>query len=153
MTTRKKIRAIGLFFVIAVFAACSGKKEAEQPLHDEAMSEDVDVWPEMDEFHQVMADCFHPFKDSANLEPAKTYADAMARSAEKWMNSTVPPSVDNDEVKGRLKELKRQADEFAVIVHDNDEVAIGEQLSSVHDIFHELQEAWYSSKSDDHSAH
>jgi hypothetical protein len=120
-----------LAFVLVI--AC-GKKDSETA---------KEVWPEMDEFHMVMADSFHPFKDSANLEPAKIYAGEMAKVAEKWANAPLPDKVDNDEVKANLAQLKTDAVAFTQIVQSGDSTKIAESLTSMHDLFHKLQEAWY----------
>jgi hypothetical protein len=120
-----------LAFVLVI--AC-GKKDS-----DVAKEE----WPEMDEFHMVMADSFHPFKDSANLEPAKAYAAEMAKVAEKWANAPLPAKVDNDEIKANLAQLKSDAAAFTQIAQSGDTTKIGESLTAMHDLFHKLQEAWY----------
>lgn len=131
-------RSISYIFVLFAFAvaaaACSGKK-AEVASSDE--------WPEMDEFHMVMAESFHPFKDSANLEPAKANAAEMARVAEKWAGAALPEKVNNDETKANLAQLKTDAAAFSQLVQSGDTVQIGESLTSLHDLFHKLQESWY----------
>lgn len=102
-----------------------------------------DVWPQMDEFHMIMAESFHPYKDSSYLEPAKANASQLAKSAEKWANASLPDKVDNDETKTNLNKLKMDADSFVQIAQSGDSVKIGEALTALHDQFHKLQEAWY----------
>ena len=123
-------------FVVAI--ACSGKKEST----DAAANNDE--WPEMDEFHMVMAESFHPYKDSANMEPAKANAAEMARVAEKWANAPLPEKVNNDDIKASLAQLKTDAVAFTQIAQSGDSTKIGESLTSLHDLFHKLQEAWYA---------
>jgi hypothetical protein len=149
---REFFRAV-MFLMAIIFVTCSPKKEAEHEGGEDKVEGSTEVWVEMDKFHQVMADCYHPFKDSANLAPARTYAGAMATAAEKWVTSPLPSSVDSDQIKERLQLLKRQADEFEAVANTDDDVAIGESLSTLHDTFHGLQEAWYESKSDDEQTH
>lgn len=124
-----------LVFVIALAVACGGKK------HEAAANNDE--WPEMDEFHMIMAESFHPYKDSAYLEPAKANAAEMAKVAEKWANAPLPEKVDNDETKTNLTKLKNDADAFVQVAQSGDSVKIGESLTALHDHFHKLQEAWY----------
>ncbi len=45
-----------------ILFSCGGKHEEE--------SDDVE-WKEMDDFHMIMADVYHPLKDSNNLAPIK----------------------------------------------------------------------------------
>ena len=96
----------------------------------------------------VMAESFHPFKDSADLEPAKASAAAMAAAAEKWRSSPLPKKVDNEETKAKLQQLERSAAAFVETATTGDDKVIGESLTKLHDLFHELQEAWYEGHGD-----
>lgn len=133
-------------FVILLTAACGNKKE------EVANNEE---WPEMDEFHMIMAESFHPFKDSANLEPAKANAAEMAKVAEKWANAPLPEKVDNDGTKAELTQLKNVANAFIQVSQEGDSIKIGESLTALHDQFHKLQESWYGDKKgeDHHKEH
>lgn len=147
-----KLTLFGFFcFVILVMAACTGGKKEDAAVNN-------DTWPEMDEFHMIMAESFHPFKDSANLEPAKANAVEMAKVADKWLNAPLPEKVNTDEVKASLAQLKTDSDAFVQLVQGSDTVKIGEALTSLHDVFHVLQDAWYKGgtkkdEHDDHSGH
>ena len=126
--------------IIVAFAlaiACSGKKDSAEEVANN------DEWPEMDEFHMVMAESFHPYKDSSNMEPAKANAAEMARVAEKWANAPLPEKVNNDEVKADLAKLKEGTAAFIQIAQSGDTTKIAESLTSLHDAFHKLQEGWY----------
>lgn len=127
-----------VLFIFTCVIACSGKKDAPA-----TAAVNNDEWPEMDEFHMIMAESFHPFKDSSNLEPAKVNAAEMAALAEKWTAAPLPEKVNTDEVKATLEQLKNDAAAFAQTVQGTDSVAIGESLTSLHDLFHKVQEAWY----------
>ncbi len=143
----KSISYVLVLFTFAVAVACSGKKDASEAVAGN------DEWPEMDEFHMVMAESFHPFKDSANIEPAKANAEELARVAEKWANAALPEKVNNDEVKSSLAKLKGDAALFSQVVQSGDTTKIGESLTSLHDAFHKLQEAWYSGGKDHEHEH
>lgn len=134
---------IFILLAFAVVVACSGKKEAETAASN-------DEWPEMDEFHMVMAEAFHPYKDSSNLEPAKSTAAELARVAEKWANAPLPEKVNNDDVKAGLAQLKTDAAAFTEVVASGDTTKIGTSLTSLHDAFHKLQEAWYGGGKEGH---
>ncbi len=119
--------------------SCSTKSETT-----EVTTEAADEWKGMDEFHMIMAESFHPFRDSSNVEPAKQYAREMVQLAEKWSANELPSKVDNEKVKQLLEELKNESVALADLVEIGDESAIGTSLTKVHDVFHQLQEAWYS---------
>lgn len=138
-----------LMLVAGVFAACSGKKETSDD-HEHSHDTAKEEWKEMDDFHMLMAEAFHPYKDSSNLEPAKTKAPELASAAEKWASASLPEKVDNDEIKNKLQELKTGTAAFAETVKGVDDKVIGEELTKLHDQFHAIQEAWYGGHGEHH---
>ena len=112
--------------------------------HNTDNASDTDEWKEMDDFHLIMAEAFHPYKDSANLVPVKNLAEEMALQAEKWANAKLPAKVDNDEVKQELKKLQEDTRTLAELIKSNaEDNAIGSSLNALHDSFHEIMEAWH----------
>ena len=142
-----------LIAVIALgWMGCSSKK-AEEHTHDEHAKDTAaaeEDWKEMDAFHTIMAEAFHPFKDSANLAPAKVQAEALANSAAAWQAAPLPAKVDNEEVKTKLETLKSGTAAFVETVKAGNDEAIGKSLTQLHDQFHELQEAWYAGHDHEH---
>jgi hypothetical protein len=135
---------------IAVMA-CSGKKEGthDEGHHQEEAAQD-DKWVPMDEFHIVMAESFHPYKDTSNLAPAKANAQVMATAAEKWQQAPLPEKVNTDDVKAKLEKLKANTAAFVEVVKGNDDKVIADSLTSLHDLFHEIQDSWYGGEHHDH---
>lgn len=129
-----------LLYVVLIFvaAACASKKDQDHT-HDR----DESAWEEMDDFHIIMAESFHPFKDSANLEPAKARASTLMTAANDWASAPLPERVNNDTMRSKLEALKEQATTLAETVKSQDDNAIGEQLTKLHDIFHEIEHTWY----------
>lgn len=142
MINRKSFSQIMFVMLVLILIGCASKKE-EGHDHGDAHVEDQSVWEPMDAFHMVMAETFHPFKDSANLEPVKSRAAELVREANKWVDAPLPEKVDTDQVKATLQKLKEEAITLAESVKTADDNVIGDQLSQLHDTFHELQEAWY----------
>ncbi|MBL7857486.1 MAG: hypothetical protein JNM57_07340 [Cyclobacteriaceae bacterium] len=142
-----------LVYVLALFVvACSGKKEAHDHEHEhEASASDEHDWKEMDSFHMIMAETFHPYKDSANLEPIKVHAEHLAIEAEKWSSVALPEKVNNDEVKANIEKLKADTRALAdAIKAGSSDEAIAASLTTVHDQFHKIQEAWYGGHDNHH---
>lgn len=145
-------RYLSVFLVaigsVAIIVGCSGKKGDEH----QHRSEQAGEWTAMDEFHMVMAESFHPYKDSANLEPAKQNADSLVVYATRWAEAPLPEKFENDdEIRFKLDQLKTDASTFASTVETNDDKAIGESLTKLHNLFHGIQDAWYHS--DGHDRH
>ncbi len=119
------------------FARCSNKTDNVSTM---------DEWKEMDDFHLIMAEAFHPYKDSSNLIPVKNLAEEMSTLAEKWANATLPKKVDNEEVKLELQKLKVDTRALADLIKSKaDNETIGSSLNALHDSFHEIMEAWHDS--------
>ncbi len=147
---RKKLISLFLSVVMAsLVMACSGKKESSS-VDGEAES---DEWKEMDSFHMVMAESFHPFMDSGNVAPAKANAAAMEDLATKWANAPLPDKVNNEEVKRKLKTLQISTANFKAIVMEADDKVIGDSLTNLHDLFHSIMESWYHNEHHDHESH
>lgn len=134
-----------------VLGACSGKKDGhDEHGHDHEHAVSKDEWKEMDDFHMLMAEAFHPYKDSANLEPAKAKAAELATAAEKWTSAPLPEKVNNDDVKTKLDQLKTGTASFVETVKSGDDKKIGDELTVLHDQFHEIQEVWYGGGHGEH---
>ena len=145
MSTQNAFKIV-LWSFIVVIAACTQKK-------DQATEADNDTWPSMDEFHMIMAESFHPFRDSANLAPAKANADSMVAAAGRWINAPIPAKANTPEIKEKLQQLKQEADAFAILSKTDDASATGASLTKLHDLFHELQESWYGGHEEHHEHH
>lgn len=128
--------------VITLMLSCSAKQDA-----DEEASAD---WEEMDEFHMIMAESFHPFRDSGNLEPAFRYAALMDSLAGAWGEASLPSKVDNDDMKATLRELKGETAKLASHVAAGDSAQVSATLDHLHDVFHHIQESWYGAGGEHH---
>jgi hypothetical protein len=148
--TLRNLFPLFVLLVVFVAASCTQKKQEEGDGEHHAAS--ADAWKEMDDFHMVMAESFHPYKDSAYLDPAIKNSTSLVAAAENWAKAPLPDRVDNDDTKARLKELTEATVAFADIANSGDPDKIGESLTALHDLFHELQETWYGAAAE-HDEH
>jgi hypothetical protein len=130
---------IMMTLIVVLFAKCGSKKE-----------DTTTEWKEMDEFHMVMAETFHPFKDSADLAPVKSKASELVAAADKWSIAPLPEKVDNDDMKSLIQQLKSEAEALEDVVQTGNDTEIGEQLTKLHDLFHKIQEGWYDEGHHEH---
>ena len=125
--------------VILVSFSCGDKSK-------EAAGEDDVEWKEMDEFHTIMADVYHPLKDSNNLEPIKKESGNFSAAASKWAQAKLPSRVDNEETKALLAQLEDGSQLLDKMVKDGgSDEEIAAKLTSLHDTFHTIMESWYKS--------
>ena len=127
-----------MFVALLLVFACSEKSK------ETAETEDDVEWKEMDEFHAVIADVYHPLKDSSNLEPIKKEAGNVAAAATKWAQAPLPEKVKNDETKELLAKLEDGSHDLAEAVRQGDtDAIISAKLTILHDTFHAIMEKWY----------
>ena len=97
-------------------------------------------WNELEAFHEVMSKTFHPAEEG-KLEPIRSRSQEMVDKAVAWNSSSAPAGYDKNAVKKNLKKLVTGAKAINKLVQnkatDNE---IKEQLSSLHDVFHEIVE-------------
>ena len=140
-------KLFGIVFMIFLnLTSCSSEKKSSDVQQQEKESANAPAeWKEMDEFHLVMADSFHPYMDSTNLEPAKLNAAELAKVAGKWAGAELPERVNTEEVRQMISTLNIAAQDYLKTVKTNNDEAIGESLNELHDLFHVIQDAWYHS--------
>ena len=133
-------------FLFLFLAACSTKNAEDKGEYQE--------WKEMQSFHLLMAEAFHPYKDSANLEPAKALAKDMADEAARWSATSLPEKVNNEAMKAKIQNLSTGTQDFLKVVTESSaDSVVAKSLSDLHDIFHEIQESWYGAGKEDHQEH
>ncbi|HYE53359.1 MAG TPA: hypothetical protein VD996_00895 [Chitinophagaceae bacterium] len=109
-------------------------------LGNNAAAQHSSSWKEMDTFHDVMSETFHPSEDG-NLQPIKSRIDEMVNKAKAWQKSAVPDKYDAKKSKEKLKELVKGAESLRKTIRNNGSDAdITKQLSDLHDVFHDIME-------------
>lgn len=149
-----KNKIVFVMLAVAAFVWSCSQKQEQQSIGDDADAATEVDWPALDEFHMTMAEVYHPYRDSGNVQPVVDRAEELAQGAANWAEEPLPERVDSDEVKNMLQNLKAGTRALA------DEVAgggtpeqIGAKLTEVHDLFHHIQEAWYGGGHGGHEGH
>ena len=97
-------------------------------------------WKEMDAFHDVMSETFHP-SEEGNLQPIRTRIDEMLAKAKAWRKSSVPAAYDAKKAKTKLKELEKGIQDLRKTIRSNgSDPDITKQLAELHDTFHYIME-------------
>jgi len=86
-----------------------------------AQSQEKFKWKEMDSFHEVMAQTFHPAEEG-KLEPIKTRSPEMLDKATAWESSVAPEGYDKEAVKKSLKDLVKGAKEINNLVKEKQQM-------------------------------
>lgn len=97
-------------------------------------------WAEKDAFHKVMSETFHPAEEG-KFEPIRQRSQEMVNAAIAWKNSVAPEGFNKDAIKKQLRKLVKDSKELSrkikKDISDND---LKEQLTELHDLFHEMTE-------------
>ena len=95
-------------------------------------------WKEKDDFHKVMASTFHPMEDG-NFNPIKEKSQEMYDKAVAWQKSFIPVGYNKKKISKILKKLVKETNDLnKEIKAGTTDTKIKEDLTELHDIFHEI---------------
>lgn len=98
----------------------------------------MDKWPELRNFHEVMAGTFHPSQEG-KLEPIKSRIGEFATKAHILATSKIPAEFNNEKVKDAVSRLDKGSVELqTMIAKKATDAEIKAKLSALHDNFHEI---------------
>jgi len=124
-----------------VFGSCSLKGKSEAL----SVSADANEWIEMDSFHLIMTEAFHPFTDSDNLEPVKQMAEELAQQIDRWEIENLPEKVDYTAMRAKIIQLKKDTRSLSdMIQQGSTDKEIKTSINSIQDSFHLIMEAWHA---------
>jgi len=96
------------------------------------------LWKEKDEFHKVMAQTFHPMEDG-NYNPIRERCGELLEKAMAWQKSPIPAGMNKKKITKTLKKLVKETKELNDdIKKGTTDAEIKEELTELHDIFHEI---------------
>jgi len=112
---------------------------AATPICAQHATAEAEVWQEMEAFHTIMSQTWHPVEEG-NYAPIRERSAELAEVAKAWNKSKIPASyAAQKDIKKNLKELAEDAEEL------NKEIAKGisdeeikEELHELHELFHTI---------------
>jgi hypothetical protein len=114
--------------------------------HEKHQQQASDKWAEMDAFHTVMSQTFHPAEEG-KLEPIRKRAGEMATKAKQWLDSKPPKIYDVPEIKEMLVKLAAESRALAEnIAKGAGDDQVKKELTALHDRFHDIIGACHAEK-------
>lgn len=111
-------------------------KDAAAPA--QKSEEKKDKWAELDNFHEIMSQTFHPAEEG-NLKPTRSNAGELAKRAQKWLDSKPPLMYDVPSIKEILVKLNTESKALAELVSKNgSDEEVKKAITALHDRFHEI---------------
>lgn len=95
-------------------------------------------WPEMNVFHEVMAQTFHPTEEN-NLEPLKTRSEELMKKAENLLNSNIPEEYRTKSILNALEILQSKSEALnKLVVAKASDDELKQSIADLHTLFHEI---------------
>jgi len=145
----KVVRIFALIIGVLPLAVVSqanslSRQQENQP--EKQQQQASDKWVEMDAFHAVMSQTFHPAEEG-KLEPIRKRAGEMAAKAKQWLDSKPPKIYDVPEIKEMLVKLAAESRALAEnIAKGAGDDQVKKELTALHDRFHDIIGACHAEK-------
>ena len=98
------------------------------------------AWKELDEYHSVMAQTFHPAEEG-NLKPVMTRSGELVAKAIALQKATIPTDYQKEGVKQSIELLAKESAALDKLVQEKKpEADIKKAITALHDRFHEVME-------------
>jgi hypothetical protein len=95
-------------------------------------------WKEMEAFHMVMAETFHPTEEG-NLQPLRDNAGDLAAKARTWRDSKVPAGYDGEKTAKALNGLVARCEKLeAAVKAKQSDAELTKLITEAHDAFHAI---------------
>ncbi len=114
-----------------------------------------DEWKELEAFHSVMAETFHPAEEG-DLKPVRENAGDLVAKAKAWQASPIPAGFDKTLTTKSLKTLVAKCkDVQAGVKAKKNDAELTKLITEAHDAFHTIVEKCRvkEEKKDDHEGH
>lgn len=108
----------------------------------------IDVWEELEVFHQAIALTFHPAEDG-DFEPIKNDSDELVEAAQNLLKSNLPTYFDKTEnenlkieLQTTLQKLVQQSTDLHNLVQDKKatDATLLKELNNLHTTYHHIEE-------------
>ncbi|MDP1816811.1 MAG: DJ-1/PfpI family protein [Leadbetterella sp.] len=117
-------------------------EEDQKKRNEQARNKKVDEgrWPELDDYHTVMAKTFHPAEEG-NLQPLLQNAVELAEKATTLQKSVIPSKYQKTGVKESISTLEKESKAIAKLVKKKaSDEDLKKAIFALHDRFHEVME-------------
>jgi hypothetical protein len=155
-----KTTALKTFIAIFCIAALSATVKAQAPkakpstAQSSAAKSSATDWKELDDFHQLMAQTFHPVVDAGDFKPIREHSEELFEKARLLSESKIPAQFSTKEMMQTIQELNLDCRRLNAMVKDKaSDEEIRKTLTAAHDTFHKIMETCEPGKHREHMEH
>lgn len=137
--------ALAAAFVVLAAPAAAQQAQSPKPAEQHGAGHGADHamsgWKEMDAFHLLMMETWHPAKGQNDLKPLRARAGAMADAAQAWAAAAVPKACDTPETRATLAALAKESRALAAQAAraDATDAQLKASLKALHDRFEPVE--------------
>ena len=112
------------------------KVEKDKPAaHAGHSQEHMSGWKELDAYHMVMMQVWHPAKEKGDLAPIRAQAAKLADAADVWAAAAVPSACDTPANRSNIAKVKAESRALVALASNGTDAEIKAALAALHDRF------------------
>ena len=133
-----------LAFIALSFAAFSSaaaqhehpptKVEKDTPATGHS-AEHMSGWKELDAYHMVMMQVWHPAKEKNDLAPIRAQAGKLATAADTWAKAQIPSACDTPENRANVAKVQAESRALVALAAAGADAEVKAALAALHDRF------------------
>lgn len=142
---RFRLAALATALSCTTFSAASAqqhehapvKVEKDKPAAGHSM-EHMSGWKELDAYHMVMMQVWHPAKEKSDLAPIRAQATKLADAADVLAKASVPAACDTPATREAVAKVQADSRALAGLVASGTDAEVKDALKALHDRFEGL---------------
>ena len=138
----KSVLVVSLSFVALSSASAQHehppvKVEKDKPAagHSGHSQEHMSGWKELDAYHMVMMQVWHPAKEKGDLAPIRGQAGKLADAADVWARATVPSACDTPDNRANIATIRTESRALVTLAGSGSDADLKAALAAVHERF------------------
>ena len=146
MRTPRLIAAVTSLSLLALAPAAAQqhehapvKVEKDKPAAPAGHSmEHMSGWKELDAYHMVMMQVWHPARETSDLAPIRAQASRLAASADTLAGAAIPAACDTPANREAVTTVRADSRALATLVASGTDAEVKDALKALHDRFEVL---------------
>ena len=97
--------------------------------------EHMSGWKELDAYHMVMMQVWHPAKEKGDLAPIRAQASKLADAADVWAKAAVPSACDTPDNRSNIAKVQTESRALVTLAASGSDADLKAALAAVHERF------------------
>lgn len=138
----KSVLVVSFSFVALSSAAAQHehppvKVEKDKPAaaHTGHSMEHMSGWKELDAYHMVMMQVWHPAKAKGDLAPIRAQAGKLADAADTWARAAIPSACDTPDNRSNIARVQTESRALVTLASSGSDADLKAALAAVHERF------------------